>query len=99
MNYTKEKLIKANIRLRCEDSNHNDTCIELRDLLLKKYNQVLEAQLTKTVYGSPDFCVVATAMIHPSKKIQFEKSLKKLGKTNKTHSKVRDVRVHLVKIK
>ncbi len=92
-----EKLIKADIRLQCTDANHKGTCLKLRDSLLDNYNEILEAQITRTVHGSPDFCVTAIAMIHPTKKSQFEKSLKNLDKTSKTISKVRDVKIQLAK--
>ena len=78
-----ENLVFANVSLKCADDNHEGTCELLRDILLNQFNNVLEAEVVKTVVGSPDFCVIATAKITASNKTSFEKALKNMRVSDK----------------
>lgn len=92
---TKQKLANAHILLRCGEPEHEKMCSELKQVLLKKFNSVEVAYTTESVYGTDDFCVLATAKINPESAEEFEAALKNLQVNARLSSKVKDARVDL----
>lgn len=91
----KQKLANAHILLRCGEPEHERMCSELKQVLLEKFNNVEEAYTTESIYGTDDFCVLATAKINPKNAEEFETALKNLQVNSRLSSKVKDARVDL----
>ena len=89
----KHELVNAHVLLRCGEPEHKQMCSELRQVLLEKFNNVLEAHTAESIYGVDDFCVIATAKINPKSVKEFEYALKQLQVNSRPSSRVKDVRV------
>lgn len=89
------KLVNAHILLRCGEELHKDMCGELRDALLSKFDNVKSAQTIKTITGSVDYCVAATAKIDPAMEEKFRKDLSKLQTSAKKSSQVKAIQIDL----
>ena len=92
----KEKLVRADIRLRCAEDNHKKMCAELRDALISDFNNVEDAKTTKAYGDAKDFCVIATAVIDPANKTKFVRALKELRSCSNPSTKVSAVKVELL---